>query len=79
MILASVKTDGLLELIWVAPLAVLFVALSWSLCVLAVTRMSEHRRGGNGSAAFGYSVLSALGIAAFVGIVVLALWVIING
>jgi hypothetical protein len=78
-VIASVDVSGLLELAWVVPLAVLAVAVTFSVCVLGVTRASDARREGNQTAASGFVALAVLSGAAFAGVVVLGVAVIVNG
>ena len=77
--IASVDVSGLVELAWVAPLAVLAVAISYSLCVLGATRASDERRAGNGGAATAYGALGILAGLAFTAEIVAGVAVIVNG
>ena len=77
--IASVDVSGLVELAWVAPLAVLAVSISFSLCVYGVTRASDKRREHEGSAATAYGALALLAGLAFAAEVVLGVAVIVNG
>jgi hypothetical protein len=78
-VIASVDVSGLLQLAWVAPLAVLAVALSFSLCIYGVTRASDSRREHNGAAATAYVVLAVAAGAVFAGAAVAGVAVIVNG
>ena len=77
--IAAISVEGLFELIWVAPLAVLVVASSFSLALLGATRTTEHRREGSRAAAAGYAALAALAGLVFASTVVAGLSVIIAG
>ena len=77
--IASVDVSGLVELAWVAPLAVLAVSISYSLCVLGATRASDMRRAGNGGAATAYGALGILAGLAFAAEIVAGVAVIVNG
>lgn len=69
----------LLELIWVAPVAVLAVSVTFSLALLGGTRAGEHRRAGNRAAASGYVLLAAVAGLVFSAIVVAGVGVIVAG
>ena len=69
----------LLELAWVTPIAVVVVAISYSLFLLGATRSTELRRDGNALAATAYGVLGILAGLVFAGTVVAGLWVIVEG
>ena len=77
--IASVDVSGLVELAWVAPLAVLAVSISYSLCVLGATRASDERRAGNGGSATAYGILGILAGLAFAAEIVAGVAVIVNG
>lgn len=64
---AAVEISGLLELVWVAPLAAVAVTVSYSLCVLGATRSSDARR--EGAAGLGAAWLA---LAVIAGLAVLA-------
>ena len=77
--IASVDVSGLFELAWVAPLAVLAVSITYSLCVLGATRASDERRVGNGRAATAYGVLGVVAGLAFAAEVIAGVAVIVHG
>ena len=77
--IASVDVSGLLELAWVAPLAVLAVAISYSLCIHGATRASDARRNGKSAAATAYGLLGIVAGLVFAAEVVAGLAVIVNG
>lgn len=69
----------LLELLWVAPLAVLIVATTFSLGLLGATRAGEHRRAGEVVAASAYGALAVLSAVVFTAAVVAGIAVIVLG
>lgn len=69
----------LIQLIWVAPLAVLVVSVTFSLALLGATRAGEHRRAGHSAAAIGFSALALVAGLAFTGLVVAAVGLIVAG
>ena len=77
--IAAVDTDALLELAWVAPLTVIAVSVTYSLCVLGVTRAADNRRSGDRSAATLYGALGAVAGLAFTAEVIAGVAVIVNG
>ena len=65
MTLASIDTDALIELIWVAPLAALTVSITFALCIYGGAKAGDSRRAGHAAAATLYGGLSVLaGLAA---------------
>jgi hypothetical protein len=76
---ATIEWDKIGELLWVAPLAGLAVAISYALMIVGFSRADEARRdGGGGLAAMAYSVLALLSTAAFLGVVVFGVVVIVR-
>jgi hypothetical protein len=65
--LASIDTEALFELVWIAPLAAVAVTATFSACVLGATRSTDARRAGHGGQAFVWMLL-----ALFTGVLVLA-------
>jgi len=78
-VIASVDVSALLELAWVAPLAVLAVSISYSLIVVGAVKASDHRRAGNSGTATAYGALGVLAALAFAAEVVAGVAVIVNG
>lgn len=66
------------ELLYVAPLAGLAVAVSYALMIVGWARAGEARRDGTGGSALAYSVLGTVATVAFLGVVVFGVTVIIN-
>jgi hypothetical protein len=78
-VIGAVDTSALLELAWVAPLAVLAVSISYSLVVVGATKASDHRREGNATAATAYAVLGVVAALVFAAEVVAGVAVIVSG
>ena len=76
MRLAAVDTEGLLELIWAAPLAALAVALAFSLVIHGAARSSDSRRAGRGLEATAYGALAVVAAVVFAAVVVLGVLII---
>ncbi len=76
MRIAAVDTEGLLELIWAAPIAALSVALAFSLCIHGVARANDSRRAGRGGAATAYGALAVLAALAFAAVVIIGVLII---
>ncbi|HEX8205363.1 MAG TPA: hypothetical protein VF587_04825 [Solirubrobacteraceae bacterium] len=76
MRLAAVDTKALLELVWVAPLATLVVAVTFSLVIHGAARSSDSRRAGKAGAATAYGALTILAAAAFAAAVVFGVLII---
>jgi hypothetical protein len=69
----------LVQLIWVAPLAVLVVSVTFSLALLGATRAGEQRRAGHSAAALAFSALALVAGLAFAALVVAAVALIVAG
>jgi hypothetical protein len=68
--LSAVEIGGLLELIWVAPLAAVGVTATFSACVLGATRSSDARRAGaSGISAAWMALAIVAGLAVLAGTV----------
>jgi uncharacterized membrane protein len=78
--IAVIEWDKIGELLWVAPVAGLAVAITYSFMIVGWARASEARReGGRGSrVAAAYSALGALSTVAFLAVVVFGVTVIVN-
>ena len=75
---AAIEWDKIGQLLWVAPLAGLIVAVTFSLLIMGLARADDARRDGAGGKAMAHSVLALLSGLAFVGVVVYGVSVIIN-
>ena len=73
---AAIDTGALLELIWVAPVATVAVALCFSLIIVGVTKAADCRRANRPRLASAYAVLSVVTTALFLGGVALAVSII---
>ena len=69
----------LLDLVWVAPLAVVVVSTSFSVALLGATRAGEQRRAGNGGSASAYGLLAFVAGAIFAAVLVAGVGVIVAG
>jgi hypothetical protein len=79
LISAVIDWDKIGELLWVAPLAGLAVAITYSLMIVGFARAGEARRGGAGGAAgMAYSLLALVSTAAFLAVVVYGVVIIIK-
>ena len=74
--IAAVDADALLQLVWVAPLAAVAVALCFSLIIVGVAKAGDLRRAQRPRLAGVYALLSVVTTAVFLGGVVLAVSVI---
>jgi hypothetical protein len=78
-IFATIEWDKLGELLWVAPVAGLAVAVTYSLMIVGYARASELRReGAGGGMALAYSALALVSTAAFIVVVVYGVGVIVK-
>ena len=60
---AAIEVEGLLELMWIAPLAAVVVTVTFSTCVLGATRSTDARRAGAGGLSamwFGLAVIAGV-------------------
>jgi hypothetical protein len=74
--IASIDTGALLELVWVAPLAGVAVALCFSLVIVGVTRAGDCRRANRPHVATAYAVMSVVATTVFLGGVLFGISVI---
>ena len=77
---AVIEWDKIGELLWVAPLAGLAVAITYSLMIVGFARAGEARRDGGhgGVAGMAYSVLAVLSTVAFLAVVVYGVTIIVK-
>ena len=73
---AAIDTGALLELLWVAPLAAIAVALCFSLVIVGVTKAGDCRRADHPRAASAYAALSVVATTLFLGGVLFGISVI---
>ena len=76
--IAAVDTDALLELAWVAPLAVLTVTIAWALVIRGTTLALEARRNGRSVAAALHGLVAVAGGALFMAALVFGLLIMIS-
>ncbi|MCW2986347.1 MAG: hypothetical protein JWR63_3917 [Conexibacter sp.] len=79
-LVGAIEWNKIGELLYVAPIAGLLVAIAYSLMLVGWARSSELRRGGEGggAAAAGYSVLAVLSTIVFFAVVVYGVLVIVK-
>jgi hypothetical protein len=76
---ATIEWGKIGQLLWVAPLAGMAVAISYALMIVGFSRADEARHdGGGGVAAMAYTALALLSTAAFFGVVVFGVVVIVK-
>jgi hypothetical protein len=76
---ATIDWDAIGELVWVAPLAGLAVAITYSFMIVGFARSSEARREGSGGVtAVAYSLLALVSTAAFLAVVVYGVVIIVK-
>ena len=76
MMLGAVKWGELVELVWVAPLAVIVVSLTYALFIHGAARASDSRRAGRSGAATAYGALAVVAGLAFAATVVFGVLII---
>jgi hypothetical protein len=77
-VLAVIEWDKIGELLYVAPLAGLAVAITYALMIVGWARASEARRDGAGGVALAYSALGTVATLAFLAVVVYGVTIIIK-
>jgi hypothetical protein len=77
-VIAAIDTESLLQLIWVAPLAVATITIAYGLLVIGTVRAFEARRDGRGLAAGAFVAVAVLGAALFGAAIVFGLTVMIS-
>ena len=80
LLFAAIDWDAIGELLWVAPLAGLTVAITYSLMIVGYARADEARRdgGSGGVAGVAYGVLALASTTAFVAVVVYGVVIIVR-
>jgi hypothetical protein len=73
---AAIDVGGLVELVWIAPLAAVLVTISFSACVLGATRSTDARRVGRAAEGWAWFALAMLAGLAVTAEVVLGFGVI---
>jgi hypothetical protein len=77
-VIAAIDTDALLQLVWVAPLAVLTVTVAWGLVVRGTTLALEARREGRSASATLHALVAVAGASLFTAAVVFGLLIMIS-
>jgi hypothetical protein len=77
-VFAAVEAGDILEVIWVSLLAGIFVTVAYSLVVVGSARSAEARRNHNGSGALVWGGLAVLAFAAFAGLVVFGVHIMLS-
>jgi uncharacterized membrane protein len=78
---AAIEWDKIGQLLWVAPVAGLAIAITYASMIVGWSRADEARRasdGGGGLAAMAYSLLGLLSTVAFLAVVVYGVVVIVE-
>jgi hypothetical protein len=76
---AVIEWDKIGQLLWVAPLAGLAIAITYALMIVGFSRADEARRHGDGGvAAMAYSLLALVSTAAFLAVVIFGVVVIVR-
>ncbi len=75
--IGALDTDALLELVWVAPLAVLTVTVAWGLVIRGMTRALEARREGRSVPAALHALVAAAGASLFAAALIFGLLIMI--
>jgi hypothetical protein len=78
MVLAKIDWGTIGKLLWAVPVVGIAVALSFAILIVGWTRADDARRQGAGGAATLYSALALVAGAAFAGVVVYGITLIIN-
>ena len=76
--LAAIDTEGLLELVLVAPIAVLVVAVTYALGLRGAAKASEAGRAGASGLAFAWGTLAVVAGIVFLAAVAFGIGVIVT-
>jgi hypothetical protein len=77
-VIGAIDTDALLQLVWVAPLAVLTVTVSWGLVIRGTTLALEARRQGRSVPAALHALVAVAGASLFTAALVFGLLIMIS-
>jgi hypothetical protein len=77
-VIGAIDTDALLQLVWVAPLAVLTVTVSWGLVVRGMTLALEARRNGRSVPAALHALVAVAGASMFTAALVFGLLIMLS-
>jgi hypothetical protein len=76
--LAAIDTEGLLELIWVAPLSAVVVAVTFALALRGWDLASQASRDGRTGVALAYGILGLAATLAFLATVAFGIGIIVS-
>ncbi|MBI5103629.1 MAG: hypothetical protein HZB46_01315 [Solirubrobacterales bacterium] len=76
--LAAIEWGKLGELLYVAPIAGIVVAVTYAFVILGLSRAGDSRRNGAAAAATFYGLVALVAGAAFIGSVVYAISIIVS-
>jgi hypothetical protein len=76
--LASIDVGLLFEVVWASALAGAVVSVLFALVVLFSARSAEMRRAGHGTVSMAYGVAAVIAFAAFMGLVVYAVHLMLS-
>jgi hypothetical protein len=77
-VLATIEWNKIGELLWVAPVAGLAVAVTFSLLIAGASRAQDARRDGHGTAAAVQTAIALLAGLAFLAVVVYGVHIIVT-
>ena len=75
---AAVEAGDILEVIWVSLLAGVVVSISYSCVVLGAARSNDSRRNGHGTAALLWGGMAVIAFAAFAGVVIYGVHIMLS-
>ena len=78
MVLAAIDIGLLFEVVWASALAGAVVSVLFALVVLFGARSAETRRAGHGTVSTAYGVAAVISFAAFMGLVVYAVHLMLS-
>jgi hypothetical protein len=76
--LAEIEWNKIAELLYVAPLAGLAVAITFSVLILGVARAGDAQRAGAARTAMAYSALALAAMLAFAAVVIYGVQVVVS-
>jgi len=77
-VIGAVDTEALLELVWVAPLAVLTVTVAWGLVIRGTTLALEARRQGRSVPAALHALVAVAGASLFIAALAFGLLIMLS-
>jgi hypothetical protein len=78
ILLGAVKASDLFHVAWVSLVASVAVCILYAFVVLFGSRSAESRRSGHHTASLTYGALTALALAAFAGVVILGVQIMLS-